>query len=218
MLSTGRFLCGTHPIERIKRAESAARSIWKMTPKGASLLSETKSSLDHLHHDMHGTADAVILQHFGILYVIDYKNGKMPVEVEDNPQLIFYALGIAHKWDYNFEGVVLVVIQPLANHAAGPVRSWPMTIEALKEWGAKFKAGVKAAEKKNAPFAAGEHCFFCAAKTICKTYSPSAVSSVRSKFFKPKTPEQIKLQLNIDFGRYLDTPKETDDDDDGGGF
>lgn len=209
MLTTGQFLRGKHPMERIVRAEIAAKAIWNMAPKGSQILSETKSSLAHIHPDMYGTADAVIVEDFGTLHVIDYKNGRMPVEVKNNPQLIFYALGIAHQYDYNFEEIGLVVIQPLANHPEGPNRKWVVEADRIRDWEMTFRKGVLAASKKNAPFNAGEHCFFCPAKSICKAYTPDAIRSMRAKFVKPKTLEQRKNQLALDFGAYVGNTKDT---------
>jgi RecB family exonuclease len=212
-LSTSRFLRAKHPEERVMRAENAALVIWKLRPKSKhELLAETKSSLAHIHPDMWGTADAVIVEHFGQLQVIDYKNGRMPVEVKNNPQLIFYALGIAHAYDYNFERVTLVVIQPNAPHAEGPVRQALLTIEELTDWSIRFKVGVQEAERKNAPLVPGEHCFFCPAKSICSAYTPSVASSMRARFIKPKTPEQARAQLLSDFGAFMNVPENTPTD------
>jgi hypothetical protein len=200
-LSTSAFLRAKHPVERVIRAENAAHVVWGLRPGTPhELLAETKSSLAHIHPDMWGTADAVIVEHFGQLQVIDYKNGKMPVEVKDNPQLIFYSLGIAHQYHYNFAEIALHVIQPNAAHVEGPNRKWVVDADKIREWELVFRKGVNEAEKKNAKLVAGGHCFFCPAKSICKAYTPDAIREERAKFIKPKTPEQIRKQLLLDFG------------------
>lgn len=199
-LSTERFLAEKYPLQMVTHAAWAAREIWKLTPKGATLLAETRAELFHIDEEMHGTSDAVIMTDFDLLHVVDYKHGRMPVEVEHNPQLIAYAIGVAHKFDYNFERVKCTVIQPRAGHGSGPVRTWATTIETLFEWADRFKQGIRLSKKKHAPFKAGEHCFFCPAKNICLEYSPEATGSVRSRFAGPKSPEEKRKQLLLDFG------------------
>jgi hypothetical protein len=208
MLSTGVFLREQgHPVEMVVHAESAARAIWKFTPKGAELLAETRSELFHIDKEMHGTTDATIIEHFSTLHVIDFKYGKFPVEAENNSQMMAYAIGLAHKFDYNFEQVICTIIQPRAYHEKGPVRSWFTTIENLLEWNERFKKGVKLAKRKDAPFKSGEHCFFCPAKKECFVYTPDDTKSVRSKFFTPKSPEAKRKQLLLDFGEPMKAAK-----------
>ncbi len=199
MLATERFLREKYPLQMVVDAAWAAGQIWKLTPKGAILLAETKAELFHIDKEMHGTSDAVIMVDFGTLHVIDFKYGKMPVDVEDNPQLMAYAIGIAHSFDYNFEDVILTVIQPRANHGHGPVRSWKTTIENLQQWADRFKEGVKLSKRKDALFAAGEHCFFCPAKPGCLVYTPEAVGSIRAKFMTPKSQKEIDEEVRSVF-------------------
>lgn len=189
-----------HPAQRIVLAEQAARAIWRMRPKGATLQAETKISLAHIDKDMWGTADAIIMEDFGRLHVIDYKNGRMPVEHVENPQLIAYGIGAAHPHDYNFSDVVLTVIQPRAVHAQGVVRSWQTSIDVLHQWSDRFKHAIQLSKKKSAPFKSGEWCFYCPAKGVCKTYVPESEGERRSRFITQKSPEQIRKQLLLDFG------------------
>jgi hypothetical protein len=199
-LATERFLREKYPAQMVIHAAWAAKEIWKRTPKGAQLLSETKSECFHIDPHLHGTTDAVIIEDFGTLHVIDYKYGVMPVEVEDNPQILAYAIGIAHQHDYNFDRVICTIIQPRANHGHGPVRSWVTSIENLLAWAHRFKKGIQAAKHPEAPFKAGEHCFFCPAKEVCLEYSPEATGSIRSRFITPPSPEAKRKQMLLDFG------------------
>ena len=64
---------------------------------------ETKVSLEFIEPGMFGTVDAAVAEIFGRLVVIDFKYGAgVAVEPKDNTQMIYYALGIAHEYDYNF--------------------------------------------------------------------------------------------------------------------
>ncbi len=207
-LSTERFLVEKYPLQMVIHAAWAAKEIWKLTPQGALLLAETRSELFHIDAEMHGTTDASIVDHFGTLQIIDFKYGRMPVEVEENTQMIAYAIGIAHKFDYNFADVVCTVIQPRANHVAGPVRSWKLTIDSLLQWSGRFKLGVALTKHPEAPFKSGEHCFFCPAKPTCIEYTPEATGSVRSRFVTQASPEKRRAQMLVDFG---DAPNLTEE-------
>lgn len=200
-LSTERFLQQKYPLQMVMDVASVARTIWKMTPKNAELEAESKANLFHINKEMHGTSDATAHVLFDWLSITDFKYGKMPVEVFENSQLMAYAIGKAHELHYNFEGIKCIVVQPRAGHDDGPVRTWETTIDVLFEWEERFKEGIKATQAKRPTFKAGEHCFFCPAKSICKTYTPEAVQSIRSRFGRP-TQAQSDKRLALDFAEF----------------
>jgi len=103
------------------------------------------------------------------LIIADFKNGKHPVEVEENSQLIYYALGmlIKLKGFKKFDRVRCVIIQPNAYHKNGTIREWYISVDDAIKWGKKFRKTVKIALKPNAPLKYGEWCFFCLANKIC---------------------------------------------------
>lgn len=199
MLSTEAFLRNHHPTAMVLDASWAAQEIWKLKPKNATLLAETRSELFHIDPEMHGTSDAVIYEDFGLLHVIDFKYGRMPVDVHQNPQLIAYAIGVAHRFDYNFSHVICTVIQPRANHGQGPVRSWETTIPVILEWADKFKLGIQLAKSRTPPFQSGEHCFFCPAKPGCVVYRQEDMASMKSKFVTPKSQKEIEKEVRLLF-------------------
>lgn len=181
--STRAMLIKKYGMEMTEHAADAALEIWKRAPSDATLLAETRADLSFVAPDMFGTADAVIVELFGRLTVIDYKYGAgIPVDPESNSQLIYYALGIAHQYDYNFSEVALVIIQPRAEHPGGPVREWVTTIEHLLEWRAKFELGVKLATATDAPTVTGDWCRFCPAAVICPELSRNALKSAKADF------------------------------------
>ena len=92
-----------------------------------------------LHDLFYGQAD---LSHRGInrsrtLHVWDYKHGAgIMVEVQRNPQLMYYGVGILEDlslWE-KVDEVVLHVVQPRGFHYDGPIREWTISIEDLKVW------------------------------------------------------------------------------------
>lgn len=131
-----------------------------------------------------GTLDVAVYDQFddqGTLTVMDYKYGAgIAVDAADengnvNSQLAYYALAVAHRLKYRFKYVRLVVIQPRAFHPSGEtIREHTITIEQLKAWIPRFKAGVQACEKDAAPTKAGKWCRFCAASVICPTLKDQA--------------------------------------------
>lgn len=165
-------------------AKSAADHIHflKARSKGE-LLIETKVDLSFIHKEAFGTLDAAVVEHFGRLHVIDFKYGQgYAVEVKDNPQLMFYALGVANQFDYNFEDVELTIIQPRAPHTDGPIRRHVFNVAEFAIWRETFKKAIDASEKKNPKATAGPWCKWCPAAPICPAISSQAMEQARIDF------------------------------------
>jgi hypothetical protein len=178
---TKKFLLKTHDKDMVEHAHFAAETIWAHKPDHAELLCETKVKLDFISKDLSGTVDCAIVELCGVLTVIDFKYGAgYEVEVEENPQLICYALGAAHLYDYDFERVDLMIIQPRIEGDA--VKRHSMSIDHLKDWGKKFEAAIKACEKDDAPLMSGSHCKWCPAKTICPEISDKSLKQAQIDF------------------------------------
>lgn len=144
------------------------RRIMDLVPEGAEVLCETEVRLDFVKAGMFGTVDAAIVDLFGDLWVIDLKYGRGRLVLpEENSQMIYYGLGLAHKYNYNFERIRLVIAQPRIIHKDGNFREWVIEPLELRKWADRFHAGVLACEKPNAHFKRGRWCFFCPAQSIC---------------------------------------------------
>ena len=178
-----------YPEKTVEDVCEVAEAITSLVSEGAELLCETKVSLEFVGPDMFGTVDAAIIEHFKKLTVIDFKYGISPVHPKDNPQLIYYALGLAHKYHYEFETIELRIIQPRAKVGGETTRTHTMTMKELKEWAAIFSDGRRAAEDFVAPLVMGDHCFFCPARPIC-----------------PKHTEKREFQAALDFDGIIDEP------------
>jgi hypothetical protein len=116
------------------------------------------------------------------LIIADYKYGKHAVEVKNNSQLIYYALGMLIKLKAfkKFDRIRLVIIQPRASHKDGHIREHVISVEDAIKWGKKFRKVVKIALKPNAPLKIGDKwCFFCLAKKKC----PAMKAKMASKDF-----------------------------------
>lgn len=137
---------------------------------GKTLFVEKRFNLSWLHEGMFGTNDSGVDEPFGTLVIIDYKNGVGVVEVEDNSQLLYYALGAAEDNDY--DSVKMMIVQPNASHIDGPVRSCTIPISKLYEFRDKLKAAALATEVKNPKFKAGDHCKWCPAAKGDENHPP----------------------------------------------
>lgn len=178
-------------VEMIEHAWAAAKWIIERTEETKGTLhAETKvDATPFTKEGQFGTADALIVELFGTLYVVDFKYGAgVPVDVVENTQMLYYALGASHQHDHNFTEVVMVIIQPRADHADGPIRSWTLSIDELLEWEGKFKDGVEACEKPDAELRSGDWCRWCPAKTICPEVSTRAMAQAQIDF-APETKE-----------------------------
>lgn len=205
--ATAAFLRGKYGKEMVDHANEAVTNIEARRTKDAILLSETKVSLEFVAPDMFGTVDAAVVELYGRLTVIDFKYGAgIVVDPEDNPQLLYYALGLAHQYDYNFAEVAIVIIQPRGQSDAGPVREWVTDIATLKSWAKKFKLAVDRAKAPNAALAAGDHCRFCPAAAICPQISKKALGKAKGVFgpLEPSNPPSL-LPSPADLALSLDT-------------
>ncbi len=133
---------------------------------------EKKLTMDWLHPGLFGTMDCGILD--GDMYhVIDYKHGAgVAVEVEDNPQMMIYALGALGKRATRsaIKTVRLTIVQPRKPHPDGPVRYWDIDYADLYDWAENVLIpAAKATELENAPFVPGEkQCRWCEASRQSK--------------------------------------------------
>ena len=113
--------------------------------------------------------------------VLDWKFGSgVAVEVEENPQLLFYAAAAARTeataWVFDgVKDVELVIVQPPS------VKRWVTTLDRVKAFEKELVAAVKVALKPDAPLAAGGHCKWCAAKPICPVMTGAVDRLVREK-------------------------------------
>lgn len=193
-------LFGT-PKEILEPVEIAVHEIGRRlnVAPNAEFLIEEKVDLSFIEPGTFGTCDVGIVEEFGRLTVIDYKHGAgIPVDPEDNPQAIFYALGLAHKYDYNFSEICIVIIQPRAKDEDA-VKEWVTTVDRLLEWKEIFRKGIADCKDPLATFSQGEWCRFCPAASICPEVSSKALEQAQIDF-APDTgalaiPEPKNLSL-----------------------
>lgn len=131
------------------------------------LLVETRVYLKFIHPEMFGTFDGAVVDHFGTLHAFDYKYGAgVPVSPVKNLQMIFYGIGLADQYHWNFKRVRLWIIQPRIKGYDGPVY-WEVTTAELKGYIELFRKGVEAALTKPKEYREGKWCHWCPAKRGC---------------------------------------------------
>lgn len=135
----------------------------------AELWIEAKFDLSHIYPGMFGTNDAIVYDSASKkLTVFDYKHGQgISVEVERNPQLMYYALGaLTGKHNRPIDEIELVIVQPRCPHRHGPIRRWRTYADDVLAFSDELIAAAQATKKSGAEFKAGEWCKFCPAAAV----------------------------------------------------
>ena len=116
----------------------------------------------------YGTADCIIIGG-DRMCVVDYKNGAgVPVEAENNPQLMLYALGALHVYAPIYGDGIKTIDLSIVQPNAGGVKRWTTTTEELYIWAvAKVKHAARDAWEGKGDYAPGEWCRFCRARARC---------------------------------------------------
>jgi hypothetical protein len=148
--------------------------------------------------EMFGTNDACVSEVLGKLTVFDYKHGQgVPVSVERNYQLMFYALGAYLSLKDDNDLVELVVVQPRCSHAGGPIRRWQLTPEELLAWA--YNTLLPAALESIKPDAGlkpGYWCndYFCPAQASCPALFDAAKELAQRDFAVLEAPEKMSIE------------------------
>jgi hypothetical protein len=162
---------------------------------GAKLLVEQPFHLEHLHPDLWGTADAVLLWQYGNdwwLEVADYKSGGTAVEIRGldgriNTQVGGYLLGaikVATAAGMRPTKFRISVVQPVR----GGVKDTIVERKELPVLAADLLEGVERALTPGAPRVAGTWCQFCKASGTCPELREAALVEVINGF-GPEPPE-----------------------------
>jgi len=127
---------------------------------------ETRVGFGDLLPDVFGSTD--LIGRIGKrAVVLDWKFGDgVAVEVEENPQLMFYAAAAMRteetKWAFaGVKEIEMVIVQPPA------IKRWVTTPARIAQFEKDLVKAVKLAQQPNAELKIGDHCRWCAAKPIC---------------------------------------------------
>jgi len=149
--------------------------------KGKELEIESRIRIERIDKLLYGSVDAVIVDPFISITVIDFKYGAgLMVSPEENKQLMFYALGV---WDGECEEVKLVIVQPRRPDSDGNmIREWVTTGDRLRAFEKELKVAVaRTRDPKEKPLP-GDHCRFCLASAGCKGLRDKAMEVAHTVF------------------------------------
>lgn len=169
----GTFIVDQERIDRVKVAldyiNGRVDELTKLYGYVPIVMSERKVNPSPIlqRDDMSGTVDVTILGH-GIIELIDYKDGRQPVEAMDNLQLDQYAYGVLSDASVGMESndiVRMTIIQPRLKQ---PVSFFETTVGELIDNKGIIIAQAAATDDPNAPLVPGEsQCKYCRAKGTC---------------------------------------------------
>lgn len=145
---------------------------------------EEKFDLSSVYPGLFGTCDAWVYDAIGsTLHIVDYKHGQgLAVEVENNKQLRYYALGALLKLKLPVSEVQMTIVQPRAFHPDGPIRSWKIPVIELLDFTADLIEAAEATQDPNAKLVSGDHCRFCPAAPTCPELHETAIKTAQEEF------------------------------------
>jgi hypothetical protein len=120
-------------------------------------LVEVTEVADWLPSSPSTTAD-LVLYLADELHVFDLKTGRIPIEVIDNDQMLFYAATYL-KYAPRAKGVTLHIVQPWAQN----IGVWSVTTHELYLWMARAIEHDLMITDGDTTFMPGDHCTFCPA-------------------------------------------------------
>lgn len=163
---------------------------------------EHRFDLSSVHPGLYGTSDCTVYSPESMkLFTYDYKHGQgIPVDVEENLQLQYYALGALMSMNVPCKEVEIVIVQPRCNHPDGPVRRWKFNSVDLIDFAGQLKIDAEETEKKDARIMPGDHCRFCpAAASKCEAIRDKAKALARVQFSPVQDYDEKKLTEALNF-------------------
>lgn len=118
------------------------------------------------HKYFYGTLDyGVVIGN--TMHINDYKHGEgIMVDVEYNPQIMYYAYGLLRHHP-EVERVVCRIVQPRGFHQDGPVRVWETSADYIRYWAETELLPAMLRTELDNDLDAGSWCRFCPAKLVC---------------------------------------------------
>lgn len=117
--------------------------------------------------DLFGTTDAVALEPFSKVTIVDFKYGKgVPVHAENNKQLMYYALGaLGQNNELSIDKVELIVVQPRIE--GNEISRWETTSDVVYAFAEEVRTAVNSALKGGEFVPSDKACRFCPANSSC---------------------------------------------------
>jgi hypothetical protein len=142
---------------------------------------ERRVDLSKVYPGMFGTSDAILIEG-KYLKVYDFKYGRGIVEVRENTQALFYAVGALLLMDPKREvqEIEMVIVQP---RVADPIKRWTVTKQYIRDWVVELRKAAVATAADDAPRIPGEkQCKFCEHKPFCPEIEKFALECAMLEF------------------------------------
>lgn len=149
-----------------------------------SLNIEDRLVISRVHEECFGTCDCWFYLNYKMeLHIFDYKFGWLPVEPQNNWQLICYAAGVLDRIDVNgimdqSLTVVLHIVQPRPHHPMGTHREWRVLASDLRAQINTLRHAATLAMAAPAEACTGAHCKYCRARHACPALGQGAMIAV----------------------------------------
>jgi hypothetical protein len=200
----------------IERVQGFIDYVWAELEKypNAKLLVERRVYLDKLDpFEAFGTVDVAIVEPFGTLHIIDYKDGFEWVGHIDNTQMIYYALGICYEEGFDFGEVKTTIYQPKTGKDGEKYEPRTDTFhpDKLLTYEKFFQDAIAVCEiaTEDSHLEAGDHCRWCEAKLNCPALTSYSLGLARLDFDSavqpdPKHLTSDQLKTILDRSAYLE--------------
>jgi hypothetical protein len=199
----GRTLEGVEVTENMADAVSVFTDYCRMLIGGSDQFGiEDQFTLDALNppEPMFGTTDFWSWHGAsGMLEIVDLKFGMGIVEVNQNKQLLYYALGAVLSTGYAPKTIKVTIIQPRAGHSDGAIRSFEVDLLELAEFANDLLAAARATQDPNAPRIPGSWCKWCKAAGKCPEQHAAAMAVAQTDFAADILPDPEGLPESVLF-------------------
>lgn len=148
-----------------------------------------------------GQYDAAFVDDKGRLCIEDLKYGWGIVEVEENWQLLGYAIGEVIRRGKAFTEISLKIHQPRPHHEDGPTREWLLTYTELLGYKDKIEKRMQEIVDGNRTLQTSDKCKYCeGAAEACPAFNRLFYRSIEvsTEFLQDYiTDEEVARQLDI---------------------
>lgn len=127
------------------------------------------------------------------LHIVDHKTGKIPVEVVDNEQLLFYAVTAAQYFAPRAKGATIHVNQPWA----GIQDEWYASADVLAEFMERAQKAEAKVQSKTVEFGPSDHCMFCPANPHSRGDKGTPLCPVMMNILYPREVDYDEI-LSLD--------------------
>lgn len=187
--------------EMATAVQVAVDEVAKLFKPGCELYIEEPVDLTIVHPGAYGRLDiGVWVPSEQLLVTIDFKYGSgRAVEVSDNKQVSYYALGLVLNRKLPARKVRLGIVQPRCYHDDGPVRYCDLDLLDLLDFRTRLIDYARATEDPNAPLVPGEHCKVCDGAWDCEALKEQwlAIGEVSFNAIMPYDPEALAKALEM---------------------